>query len=296
MGTLSGRPRNAGRRYAATRFRVGRPDFPAHRPPFSSTRLPFTKPVPRRQPQVVDGWPSAQLSTPAAHRQSWRLPPAINFCEVTLPRRTATLAPRLRDRLAHAVRPGWARSLMVRRGAALALVIAAAVSALAGHESRQQTIVYVAAHDLTPGQSLTSADLRQQGAPDELIPAGALRLSADAQSRTVTAPVRAGEIITESRLLTSRLPAQLTGTPDARLVPVRLADESTAALLRAGDVVDVLTTESRVLARDAIVALVPAAPTASGRASAPILLAMPGSAAHLVASSTLDVGLAVVLH
>lgn len=211
-----------------------------------------------------------------------------------------SLAPRIVDRAAHALRPGWVRSVMVRRSAAVALMVAAVAVALAGHHSSEERSVLVAASDLAPGHALTAGDLGTRRVPADIVPPGALRLSADGAGRTVTGPMHAGEIVTDARLLSSRLPAQLTGRPDARLVPVRLVDESVASLLRTGDVVDVVTTDAQVLARGAIVALdVPVAdgPVRTSRhGQPPVLLAMDAHDAHRVAAAGLDTALAVVLH
>lgn len=211
-----------------------------------------------------------------------------------------SLAPRLVDRIGHAVRPGWARSVLIRRAAAVALVIAAVAVSVAGQRGGQDGSVLVAAHDLLPGRTLAADDLTTRRVPTDLVPPGALRLSADGVGRTVVGRVRAGEIVTDTRLLSPRLPGQLTGRRDARLVPVRLAEESVSSLLRAGDVVDVITTEADVLARAAIVATDTPAETPSrtaGRtAAAPVLLAMDADSAHRVAAAGLDTALAVVLH
>jgi Flp pilus assembly protein CpaB len=181
----------------------------------------------------------------------------------------------------------------------LVLVAAAVTVGIQGQRTETQTSVLVAAHDLAPGRTLVAADLRQQSVPVDLVPKGALRLSADGEGHTVTGPIGSGEIVTGSRLLSPRLPVQLTGDADARLVPVRLADDTVASLVRAGDVVDVLTADTDVLAGGAIVAVVPntagASPTRAS-ATPPILLAMGRAAAHRVAGAGLDVPLAVVLH
>ncbi|WP_020172099.1 SAF domain-containing protein [Gordonia polyisoprenivorans] len=211
----------------------------------------------------------------------------------------SALGPRLRDRVAHALRPGWARSVMIRRSAALLLVAVAVVVGVTGQRAKNDAPVLVAARDLLPGHTVTGTDLRELRIPVDLVPDGALRLTADSESHTVTGPVRAGEIVTESRLLSPRLPMELTGRADARLVPVRLADDTVASLLRAGDLVDVLNAQAQILAAGAIVALVPGAgPTTPTRATSnpPILLAMTETAAHRVAGAGLDVPLAVVLH
>ncbi|WLP91865.1 SAF domain-containing protein [Gordonia sp. NB41Y] len=213
--------------------------------------------------------------------------------------RAGSLSPRLRDRIAHALRPGWTRSVLLRRAVAIVIVVVAVVVGLGGARSTRATSVMVAAHELAPGQILTGSDLRATPIPVDLVPDGALLMAAEADGRTVTGPIRAGEIVTDARLLSARLPMQLTGDPSARLVPVRLDDDAVTTVLRTGDVVDVLTAETSVVARDAVVALV-AAPTAAGptraAGAAPVLLAMTETAAHRVAAIGLDVPLAVVLH
>lgn len=210
------------------------------------------------------------------------------------------LSPRWGDRLSSWLRPGWIRAVIIRRTAAIALIIAAAAFTVSDHRATQEQSVVVAAHDLTPGQTLTGTDLAIVRVPGTALPDGALRLSADGVGRTVTAAMRPGEIVTDLRLLSSRLPAALRGERDSRLVPVRLSDDAVADLLREGDVVDVLSETSEVLARNAVVALGAgrraggiAATNASAR---PILLAMRSSEAQRVATAGLKSALTVVLH
>lgn len=210
------------------------------------------------------------------------------------------LAPRLVDRLGAAVRPGWARSMYIRRGAAALLVLTAIAIVALGRGEDDRVSVMVAAHDLLPGVTVTAGDVTTRKVPGSLVPDGAIRMSVDAAGRTVTGLVRSGEIMTDARLLSPRLPASLTGRADARLVPVRLADEAVSSLLRSGDVVDVLGPGAEVLARRAVVAL-DADPPSTGLAGknpsdTPILLAMGEDAAHRVAAAGLDVALAVVVH
>ncbi len=56
---------------------------------------------------------------------------------------------------------------------------------------------------------------------------------------TLAGPARRGEILTDARVLGSRL-AGLSAGPDARVVPLHLADAAVLDLIRPGDVVDVL--------------------------------------------------------
>ena len=212
------------------------------------------------------------------------------------------LAPRVLDRIRHLARPSWTRSVVVRRVAAIALVLTAIVVGLCGQAADADRPVIVAARDLHPGARLSAEDLSVSRVPGRLVPKGAMRLSADCVGRTVGSHIRSGEILTDARVLTSRLPRQLTGRASARLVPVRPADASVGSILREGDVGDVLRPDSAVLARGAVVALTTGLTQVSGplsgggSTSAPILLAMAEREAHRVATVGLDSALAMVLH
>lgn len=217
------------------------------------------------------------------------------------------LSPRLVDRVRHLTHPGWARSIIIRRAVSTALVIAAIITAVVDHRSDESRAVVVAAHDLLPGHTVAPEDLTVTSAPGGLVPTGALRMTADAIGRTLVGRVRGGEILTDVRLLSAHLPTQLTGRRDARLVPVALADDTVASLLREGDVVDVLTVRdnasapSAVLARGAIVALTVGPGSASALSPGsgpgrPVLLAMDEGDAHQVAAAGLDGPLTVVVH
>ncbi|KQR97508.1 hypothetical protein ASG12_16500 [Williamsia sp. Leaf354] len=222
------------------------------------------------------------------------------------------LSPTLTDRLRTTARPGWVRTLAVRRVAAIVLLTASIVMAVVAHRGEQLATVLVAAHDLTPGSVLVAGDLVDAQVAPGSVPEGALRMDRDGVGRTVTSPVRGGEILTDWRLLSARLPAQLVGDPDARLVPIRLADDAVIDLLRSGDVVDVLTesadTDSpgqgrggpgggRVLVRGAVVAVVPAHDARDRGGRAPVvMLAMPERDAHAVAGTALAAPVTVVFH
>lgn len=179
-------------------------------------------------------------------------------------------------------------------------MVAAVVFGVAGTRADGDVEVLVAAHDLRPGQVVESGDLQPRRVANRTVPDGFLTDVTPAVGRTVTGRVRAGEILTDARLLSSHLPADLTGIDDARLVPIQLSDDAVTSLLRPGDVVDVLTEEAEVLARRAVVALHAVEPQSGGlapsRTAAPVLLAMDAAAAHRVAAAGLDTSLAVVLH
>lgn len=188
--------------------------------------------------------------------------------------------------------PGTARirAGTVRRAAAAALLVAAAAVAVVGGSDPDRNAVLVAAHALRPGTALTPDDLAVVHVPRGAALPGGLNAPQQAVGGRLATAVGAGEAITGSQLLSSRLPAALTGLPSARLVPVRPADSAVAGLLRSGDVVDVLDEQARVLAAGAVVAV-------PGSASdAPALLAMAETAAHRVAAAGLSNPLTVVLH
>ncbi|AVL99765.1 flagellar biosynthesis protein FlgA [Gordonia iterans] len=189
------------------------------------------------------------------------------------------------------------RAVVVRRGLAVLLLIAAAALAVTGHARERTESVLVAAHQLRPGVVVHDDDVRVRQVPAGAALPGVLREPGQAVGGRLAGAVAPGEALTAGRLLSSRLPAALTGDPRARLVPVRTADPAVAGLLRAGDVVDVLDEEARVLATRAVVA-VPAAPEPkSGPAgSSPVLLAMAEGPARTVAGAGLATALTLILH
>ena len=169
----------------------------------------------------------------------------------------------LRDR-ASDLRRVVRRAVLRRRRLLSALCVGGAV--LAGLQATSPAppptvTVLTAARDLPAGTVLRAEDL----AAVELRPA---------VGRTLAAPLRRGEPVTDVRLVG---PSLLRGYPGLVAVPVRIPDPATVALLRVGDRVDLMVTETdgsaaRLLAGDVPVLALPddpegsAAPTvASGR-------------------------------
>ncbi len=118
----------------------------------------------------------------------------------------------------------------------LAAAVASGISAVAPAPPQTATVL-VAARDVVGGTVLASGDLSAAELPAALVPRGALTDAASAVGRLVAGPVRAGEALTDVRLLGAGL------LPAGRqvAVPVRVAEPATAALVAAGDVVDVLS-------------------------------------------------------
>ncbi|GMA86330.1 hypothetical protein GCM10025868_15800 [Angustibacter aerolatus] len=174
--------------------------------------------------------------------------------------------------------PGWAPLRRRRPGrrrllaAALLAVTAAAVVRAAAPVQDPGVPVLVAAHDLPAGAALAEGDVQTVHRPADGLPSGALRRAAEAVGRPVTGPVRAGEVLTDVRLLGPGLvqPALLSADGGAQVAaPVRVADAQAAGLVRAGDRVDVLlATETaraaRAVVRGATVLARPEVPDAGG--------------------------------
>ncbi len=126
--------------------------------------------------------------------------------------------------------------------------------------------VPIAAADLPAGTVLGEDDLGSAAFAAESVPDG---LARDAVGRTLASPVRAGEPITDVRLVGEGL---ADAHPDLTAMPVRLPDPGAAALLEPGDRIDLVATDpqaggSRVVADDAVVLAVPSTAGAGDPAS-----------------------------
>jgi len=114
--------------------------------------------------------------------------------------------------------------------------VATGLSVVAPDAPRSAGVLTVT-RDLPAGTAVTSADVRATSVPAGLQPAGALRDPGQAVGRLVAGPVRRGEALTDVRLLG----AALLPPGSEVALPVRLAEPATAALVVAGDRVDVLS-------------------------------------------------------
>lgn len=205
------------------------------------------------------------------------------------------LAPRLRHRVAAFVTgPGWRRRALLRRSAALALAAAALVLALAPPATVARSPVLVAAADLAGGTTVSANDVVVRQWPSELAPTGVLDDPAAAAGRVLVGAARAGEPLTDRRLVGAG-PDPRAGTA---AVPVRLADAAVAALLVPGRHVDVVTVGKEadtptVLAEDATVLAVLAEDNREkGRL---VIVGMPRATATRVAAAGLAEQVAVTL-
>jgi pilus assembly protein CpaB len=183
-----------------------------------------------------------------------------------------------------------------RRVAAVLLAAAALVLALRpapdGATSAAPTVpVAVSAGELPPGRVLTGDDLAVAEFPTAVAPAGTVADPGSLVGRVLAGGVRAGEPLTDARLVGAGLSALL---PEGQVAtPVRLADLAVASLVRTGDRVDVLATppdagSAELVAGGALVLAAPG-PSAGAAVEAGGLLVIAvddATAARLAAAST----------
>jgi Flp pilus assembly protein CpaB len=151
----------------------------------------------------------------------------------------------------------------------------------------------VAATDLPAGTVLATRDLTVARLPPEFAPRGASPAPGPLVGRVLAGGVRAGEPLTDARLVGPGLTALL---PDGQVAaPVRLADLAVAALVRTGDRVDVLATApdsaSAEVVADGVVVLAAAhgADSVDDPAAGLLLIAVDdATAARLAAVATTD--------
>lgn len=216
-----------------------------------------------------------------------------------------SLDPSPLSRLTQILRPDWSRTIAARRALAGALVVLAAVAAWRDDPRADVAEVVVTTRDLSPGSELTADDVRLENRAAASIPDGS-RTELDAVvGSTLAGPARRGEVVTDVRVLGPRLAESAAG-PDARIVPLPLADAALVDLVRPGDVVDIVAaptsaapaTEARVIATDAVVVLVSAEQNgpAAGGGGRVVLVALPAAAAKAVAGAALVETVTLTLH
>jgi Flp pilus assembly protein CpaB len=212
------------------------------------------------------------------------------------PREPSPLADR-RTRLRRAVR----RTVLARRRslAAVTAAIAFLAAVQAARPPGDDTVsVTVAAHDLVSGTRLRSGDVEVRQLPVGSAPRG---LEADPVGRTLAAPMRQGEPITDVRLVA---PALARGYPGRVAMPVRIADADMVGLLRVGDRVALVAADPRTgtatyAALDVPVLALPAPPDEGGGSSSlsgrlVVVAALPDEVGQIAAAAATDL-LSVVI-
>ncbi len=223
----------------------------------------------------------------------------------------SSLNPTLVRRLSASLRPDWTRTVLARRLVAGGLVVLAGAATLRSDPAGDWADVVVAARDLGPGTALTAEDVRLEKRLAASIPDGSPADLGAVVGSTLAGPARRGEVLTDVRLLGSRLAEAAIGSkagPGARIVPLQLADGALIDLVRVGDVVDVLAAPTanspdgvqpaaRVVATDAVVVLVSAKEkTRAADGDRVVLVALPARVANTVAGSALGQTVTLTLH
>lgn len=133
------------------------------------------------------------------------------------------------------------RSVLRRRRLLAAVLTAigtlAVLQALAAPAPPSERVT-VAAHDLASGTVLSAADLTTVEFAPDAVPDGTVE---QPTGETVAAPVKAGEPITEPRLVGP----ELTAGEGAVAIPIRLPDAGMVDLLRVGDRIDLVATDAQ---------------------------------------------------
>jgi pilus assembly protein CpaB len=196
---------------------------------------------------------------------------------------------------------GFGRSVFLRRVAAMVLVGLAALLAL-NRGSSADGVMVVAARDLAPGTVVGSGEVMLRELPPQVVPDGAARSPTVVVGRTLAAPVRRGEPLTDVRLTGSELTRAVSPGPEMVSVPVRLADPGVAAVLHPGVTVDVVTIselqgEPVVLARGArVLAVLESGVRPGDRDGRLVLVALDPVAATRVAATSISQNLTVMVH
>lgn len=129
-----------------------------------------------------------------------------------------------------------------RKLAVVAAVAAVLVGMTAMAPDGPATLSVVrAGSQLAGGAVITRGDLDVEPIDADAAPQGALTDPAEVVGRVLAAPVAQGQVLTELALVSPRTPV---GSGQV-VAPLRLADADLAALLRPGDLVDVLAVDEQ---------------------------------------------------
>ncbi|MEU9891676.1 Flp pilus assembly protein CpaB [Sphaerisporangium sp. NPDC051011] len=201
--------------------------------------------------------------------------------------------------------------MLNRRRRILAAALAAMATLCLGLSVRPAptTEVLAAARDLAGGP-LSASDLTVVRFPEDTVPDGALRPGTRVTGRFLTSPARRGEPLTNVRLLGPSL-VDAYG-PGLLATPVRVTDASSARLLRAGDIIDVIASAPKwddavspatATVAQSVTVIAPPASTRSadptdsmGETGALVVLATTPDQAQRLAQATTASRLSITIH
>ena len=199
----------------------------------------------------------------------------------------------------HDRRSVWRRGVLRRILTAVLLAVAvyAVTTVLAPTPPDPGPLVVVAATDLAVGEEITAEMVRTVRMPASLVPDGALSDAEPAHGSVTTAPLRAGEVLTDLRISPH---GPLEGLdPDLVLAHLPLTDPHLSTILTPGTRVDALATlDGSVLAADILVVQRVPGADSIGATQSFLVAVTPSQAARLAAAAGVDLpgqGLTVVI-
>jgi Flp pilus assembly protein CpaB len=157
--------------------------------------------------------------------------------------------------------------------------------------------VAVAARDLAAGVVLAPADVRVVSMPPDVVPAGSPSSTDPVLGRVVAGPLRAGEALTDRRVLGRSLLAGYS--PGLVAAPIRIGDAAVVDLLTVGDRIDVYaarrdTTLAERVVADARVVTLPR-PVSDNEQGALVVLAVTPEQAAALAQASVTAPLSLTL-
>ncbi|AKK02680.1 SAF domain-containing protein [Corynebacterium epidermidicanis] len=199
------------------------------------------------------------------------------------------------------ISPGVKRTLLGRRLLALALcVLAVALGWRSALETTPEVVVVT--QDIPAGQVLQASHLTQ--APMNSFAGDTFRIPSDAIGKTTAYPLRTGDTVSARSVLSTELADALSHNSEGEasyepfaLVPIKLADPTTAALLYPGVTVSVVNAsekETEVLASQARVVLA-TEKEKDTLAAGSVIVALPQALGEQVAAASLRSPLTVIV-
>jgi Flp pilus assembly protein CpaB len=147
--------------------------------------------------------------------------------------------PEIRD-VTRRLRRSYLRHRRLATAGLAAIAVVAAVHVVAPPAAATKPVV-VASHDLLSGTMIGTGDLHVVHVAPDLVPAGAATRLSGLAGRIVAGPMRAGEPVTDQRMLGAAL---IAGYPAGVVAaPVRIQDGDVVSLLRVGDRIDIYSSD-----------------------------------------------------
>jgi Flp pilus assembly protein CpaB len=201
------------------------------------------------------------------------------------------------DQVLRRLRRAYARYRRVAAAGSAAVAVMLVVRVVSPPPPESVPVV-VTAHDVSGGTTLKPGDVRIARMPPALVPSGSLSAPSDAVGEALAAPMRAGEALTDRRVLGRSLVAGYA--PGLVGAPVRISDPDVVSLLQAGDSIDLYAaTAARrpasLIAASARVVMLPRVAADSQRGGL-VVLAVPSSTAARIAAAGAISPISVTLH